>query len=459
MNRAHLMTDMIFVSMENWDEVWRRNQFLVAEFACRAPQQRILFVGLPEDISHALRSGQFASLLSRFRSRRALQTAPGFPNIFLLNSTKWLPNSLSWGRTFNRWLERRQIARACRLLGIERPLLWLNPHYAVHLTGQMGEHAVVYDITDDWTTLTQSERERQQVIAEDAVMLQRADLVIVCSERLYALKQGRARRLCLVPNGVEAERYRLVYHRAPDDPCTAEADRVLPIPPPAQAWSSPVFGYTGTLHPDRVDVSLIEALARRYPQGTVALIGPVQLAEGQRACLERLPNVRLVGAVPYQELPAWMRAFDVCIVPHRVTAFTESLNPLKLFEYLAAGLSIVSTDVAGFRDYGVDAQPNAQEREEGRGKREETSFPTPNAQRPMLVYIARGGEGAERTAAFLAAAEKALAEQEDTERATVLCAARQTEAARHSWQSRADTILQEVAALHAGTDAKGSNDG
>jgi teichuronic acid biosynthesis glycosyltransferase TuaH len=65
--------------------------------------------------------------------------------------------------------------------------------------------------------------------------------------------------------------------------------------------------------------------------------------------LQRTGRVHLTGAVPYAEVPEYMRAFDVCITPHRMTLFTESLNPIKLWEYLAAGKPIVSTDVAGFR--------------------------------------------------------------------------------------------------------------
>jgi teichuronic acid biosynthesis glycosyltransferase TuaH len=102
--------------------------------------------------------------------------------------------------------------------------------------------------------------------------------------------------------------------------------------------------------------------------------------------------------VAYAEIPNIMRAFDVCITPHRVTAFTESLNPIKLWEYLAAGKPIVSTDVAGFRDY------------------------------PQFVRIATGAEE------FVAAAEAGMREEPG------LRNARRAEAERHSWVKRVDQI-------------------
>ncbi len=125
-----------------------------------------------------------------------------------------------------------------------------------------------------------------------------------------------------------------------------------PLPPAAADWPRPVLGYTGTIHPDRVDVASGRcAGAAHLPQGTVALVGPNFLTGEDQAAAGRCANVVLTGPVPYAELPEYMRAFDVCITPHRVTPFTESLNPIKLWEYLAAGKPIVATDVAGFRDY------------------------------------------------------------------------------------------------------------
>ncbi|MDB5334092.1 MAG: hypothetical protein JWP03_5243 [Phycisphaerales bacterium] len=166
----------------------------------------------------------------------------------------------------------------------------------------------------------------------------------------------------------------------------------------AKAWAGPVLGYTGTIHPDRVDVELVEAVARKMRAGSVVLVGPNMLPGDQSERLRKCGNVFLPGPVPYAEIPNIMRAFDVCITPHRVTAFTESLNPIKLWEYLAAGKPIVSTDVAGFRDY------------------------------PQFVRIASGADE------FLAAAEAGMREGPH------LRPARRAEARRHSWAGRVDQI-------------------
>src|SRR6185437_8348835 len=143
--------DIVFVSLENWDEIWRRNQFVCDELARRDPHRSILFVGLPRDLSHALRHGR---LRDAARHSSPVQTSQ--PNILLTTPTKLLPNSLSTGRRLNEMLFRRHIRQRMAQLDIHHPLLWLNAHSAVHMAGQMGEAGIVYDITDDWTTLTQS---------------------------------------------------------------------------------------------------------------------------------------------------------------------------------------------------------------------------------------------------------------------------------------------------------------
>lgn len=387
------MPDLIFVSMENWDEVWRRNQFLCAGLARRSPESRILFVGLPRDVTNDLRRGRLPSLGS------ADEAAPGLPNVTLTRPLKLLPNTLAVGRRVNEALFRAHVRRAARRLGLRSYVLWLNPHSAVHMAGCLGEQAVVYDITDDWTTLTQSPALARLTVEQDAALCRRADAVIVCSQRLLEMKRGLAPSLHLIPNGVDAAHYERVL------------DGDGPPPAPMGGWPRPVLGYTGSIHPDRVDIALVESLARRFPQGTVALVGPDMLPEGDRRRLRACPNVVLSGPVPYAQVPDVMRAFDVCITPHRVSAFTESLNPIKLWEYLAAGKPVVATDVAGFRDF------------------------------PQFVRIAQDAEG------FARAVEDALRED------PALGEARRAEARRHSWDARLDDVLGVLDALPAGRAA------
>ena len=377
--------------MENWDEVWRRNQFICAAYARRFPQSKILFVGLPRDVSHHARKGTLRQLRTA-----GTWTVTDLPNITVTRPLKLFPNTLAAGRALNERGMRVHIRRVARRVGLNHPFLWLNPHDALHTAGRMDERAVIYDITDDWTAFTQSEVLTRRIVAQDAALCRRADAVIVCSEKLFAMKRELARNLRLIPNGVDAQHY-----------CAA-LDGIGPLPTETIGWNKPVLGYTGSIHGDRVDVELVEKLARILPNATIALVGPNMLTATATARLQALPYVVFTGSIPYTRLPQIMRAFDVCIVPHRVTPFTESLNPIKLWEYLAAGKPIVSTDVAGFRDY------------------------------PEHVAIARDAE------AFAQAVQSVLREDDSKARA------RRDEARHHSWDTRLDAILDVLEHCKAG---------
>ena len=384
--------DLIFVSMEDWDDIWRRNQFVCAGLTRRFPDTRILFVGLARDVSNQIRRGKFRGALAA-----STQSIDGHPQITVTRPIKLLPNSIPLFRRFNESLMRSHVRKASQSIGLQSPVLWLNPHSAVHMIGSQNESAVIYDITDDWTSLTQSQRVRELTIVQDAEMCKRADAVIVCSQRLFEMKKDKTDRLHLIPNGVDSAHYSRV--QAVD----------LEIPEAARSWQHPVLGYTGTIHKDRVDLELVETIARKMTAGSIALVGPSHLTEPDAARLLATGRIHITGAVPYSQIPDYMRAFDICITPHLVTSFTESLNPIKLWEYLAGGKPIISTPVAGFRDY------------------------------PQHARLATGAD------AFLDAMQDAL--KETAERSV----SRREEAAAHSWDSRiADicAVIESAKAIH-----------
>jgi glycosyltransferase involved in cell wall biosynthesis len=379
--------DLLFVSLENWDEVWRRNQFLCSGLAQRFPESKILFVGLPRDVSNAVRRRDFSALKDN-----TTQKVPGYPNITVTRPLKFAPNTLSAGRHLNERMFRSHVRRVATSIGMKKPLLWLNPHSAVHMAGLMGESAVIYDITDDWILASCSPREKQLIQEQDRHLCQRADLTVVCSAALHESRKAASKRILLLPNGVNLKHYQQV-----DEKNAAQSSFNLP---------GPVFGYTGTLHDDRIDAEPILALARAFPGGSVVLVGPDFLSDETKAQLAAQPNVHLGGTVPYAGIAATMQQFDVCIVPHHESDFTNSLNPIKLWEYLACGKPIVSTNVAGFRDY------------------------------PQFVRLASGPDD------FVAACRDALQEGDS------LTDARRAEAAGNSWDSRLDQLLDTLKSLN-----------
>nr|WP_243847434.1 glycosyltransferase [Microbacterium ulmi] len=188
-------------------------------------------------------------------------------------------------------------------------------------------------MTDDWVEATRSGRESRRLRETDALLLRVADAVVVCSRGLET-SRGRVRPVHLVPNAVDVDRYR------------------TPVARPGDLSAGEVALYAGTLHEDRLDVDLVVGTARalRDRGASVVLVGPNALTAENTAILEAQPNVHVLGARPWHAVPAYLQHADVLIVPHVVDGFTESLDPIKLYEYLAVGRPIASTPVAGFRE-------------------------------------------------------------------------------------------------------------
>jgi teichuronic acid biosynthesis glycosyltransferase TuaH len=124
-----------------------------------------------------------------------------------------------------------------------------------------------------------------------------------------------------------------------------------PTPPP---WSAglrgPLLVYVGTLD-QRLDIDALRAVAMAMPHATLALVGPL-VAPARFDSLRRLPNVVIHPAVGRQELTGLIRTADVGLIPHERSALTEAMSPLKVFEYLAAGLPVAAIDLAPLR--GID---------------------------------------------------------------------------------------------------------
>ncbi|HEX9995809.1 MAG TPA: glycosyltransferase [Abditibacterium sp.] len=388
--RSDAPLDLVCIGMEDWDTTWRRTQNLMARLARRHPNWRILFVGLPVDVLHLLKRGKAATIRHELQKTRP-QLLDEFDNLWTMSVAEVLPERLPGGVALNEKLARRILDSAFKKLGFNNPFLWIKSYHAAHLCGKMGEIGIIYDVGDDWSALYPNAPEKARRVRQaDEFLTRRADEVNVVSPLLLAQKQQIRSDVNVIPNGVDVESYSAIQSGA-----------VLPDAM-TQSWAKPVIGHTGTLHPARFDLELTLEIARRFPAATIALVGPDFLDDADRSRLKSLPNIQMTGPVAFDRLPAVMAGFDVCFVPTKRNAFSESQNPLKLFEYLAAGLPTVSTPISGFRDH------------------------------PDLIYLA------ESPSEFSAQIEAALEENDDRPDHRIALAR------QNSWDHRVDAAEQAI---------------
>lgn len=238
-----------------------------------------------------------------------------------------LPHSAA-ARQINRHVLRATIRLARLRLGIDRFQLWTFLPNVADYIGRLSEDGAVYYCVDEWSMF--GYLDAAQTAAAERALLAKVDAVFAINAALAEAKRAHHRATFVSPHGVD----HALFARALD-PSTA-------VPPDIAALGpQPVLGFYGTLR-DWVDFDLIAAVARARPNWSIALIG-------QELCdisaIRGLPNVHLLGQKPHHELPAYCKRFDVGIIPYRIDDRMPFVNPLKLREYLAAGLPVVSTPV------------------------------------------------------------------------------------------------------------------
>jgi len=243
-----------------------------------------------------------------------------------------LPHS-AVARTINRQVLRATI-RGLRLrLGIDRFHLWTFLPNTAHYVGTLGEELAVYYCVDEWSMF--SYLDRGATVAAEQLLLERVDVTFAINHALADVKRERCPSTFVSPHGVDHDLF------------ASALDERTPIPADLAVLPGPRIGFYGTLR-DWVDFELIAAVARMRPAWSFALLGQ-QL--GDLSAIRGIPNVHLLGQKRHDELPAYCKGFDVGIIPYKIDERMTFVNPLKMREYLSAGLPVVSTAVPEVKRY------------------------------------------------------------------------------------------------------------
>ena len=225
-----------------------------------------------------------------------------------------------------------KVKSAMTRLGFKNPWLITTLPTTVDYLHCFGEKCIVYYCVDDFTRWPGVDR---HLIAQmEEKLLISADLVFATATELCNRKIRNGRRPVLLPHGVDYQHF-----------CRESSNEIKP--PVVDSIRKPVIGFFGAISP-WLDYDLITRAAIARPQWSYVFIGP---ADTDVSRIAKLENVYLLGKVPYEQLPAYAASFDVGIIPFQVNDLTASVNPVKLLEYLACGLPVVSTDMPHVRAY------------------------------------------------------------------------------------------------------------
>lgn len=319
---------MLTISAGEWEGINHRPHHFMRRFA--AYGWTVLYLEPPATLIAPLKNRHF---LKRWRNwLKGIRKAE--ENLYLLSPPPIMPfgSKFRLVNKLNQALIAGNIKRACKSLGYSEVEVYSFLPTAVDLLPRIRHHRVIYDCVDDHGAFTGlvdagviSQMERE--------LMAQSDVSFATARQLYEDRKEWSSNFHIIPNGAEYEHFALPSGKVPEE---------------LQNVKHPIAGFIGGIS-DWVDVPLMAQAAQHLPEVNFVLVGPVLT---DVSCLTRLDNVRLLGAKPYKELPEYLGSFDVCLVPFKINKLTESVNPIKMFEYLAAGKPVISTPLPEVLAYG-----------------------------------------------------------------------------------------------------------
>jgi glycosyltransferase involved in cell wall biosynthesis len=332
MNRS--MMHLVVSAATTWDGPYRKAVVALSRELGR--RHRVLFVEFPPTVASAARQRRAPR---RWQAELDVRTDRD-STVHVLTPPVVLPtNGLPAGSlhrgalALGRAIVARSVRRAIGRLGLQDVVLlnaW-NPLYADSVHRATTPRRTVYFCYDE---LAGAPWNARHAASREPSAMKRSDAVVVTSPALYASRSATHTNVHLVPNGVDFEHCNLALS------ADTAVDRRI------GGLQNPVIGYLGSID-HRVDLDLVAAVADRHPGVSVAMVGPIR---DLHAPLPQRPNLHWLGPVRPEDIPGVLKGFRVGLIPFRQTRFTAAVYPLKVHEYLAAGLPVVRTPFAPLPD-------------------------------------------------------------------------------------------------------------
>lgn len=331
--------DILCLSSQRWDEVmWTNKQHIMSRLA---REHRVVHVDhgtMP--LWQYLRARWEKRPFDLFSPLAALRHGVVKRGPSLWVGQSWAPAPAMsrvwpdvWRDYIHHGFKARVVRQSYELPGFD-PVVWVyHPLMADVALAQRDRKLLVYDCVDDYAAFPEM-REHPTLAAREERLCREADLVITTSQRLFEIKRElNPENTYLVENVGDAEHFNKAMASSTIIPDELVAIRAL----------GPVVGFVGAVSNYKLDLDWIMALAEAKPETQIVLIGPVGIADPSTDVgkVSAMPNVHLLGAKDYSTLPSYIKGFDVTVIPYRINQYTESVFPIKFFEFLATGKPVV----------------------------------------------------------------------------------------------------------------------
>ena len=306
--------DIIYFSNTLWHSLRQRPQQIALALS---KKNRVLFVEPATNIFSLIKSNKNNNNFFHIKNT----------NLFILKAIPTLPfkNYFSFLNKYYQNKVYRTVKKIIKNLEFSDMINWLTFPSHAPLIGKFNEKFLIYECMDEYVEFEKTYK-RSLLNRYEEEIIDNADLIIVTSDALLESKKRHSKKIFLSTNAAEVEYFEKVVNG------NFEKLRIF-------SNENPVIGYIGIIQ-QKLDYELIENLIKNNPFWNFLFIGPIRTDISQ---IEKYNNVKFTNYIPYSELLPYLKTIDIAIVPFSINKMTENINPIKIYEFIAAGKPVVST--------------------------------------------------------------------------------------------------------------------
>jgi glycosyltransferase involved in cell wall biosynthesis len=328
--------DIVCIGSADWGAaLWTNQQHLMSRLAYR---NRVVFFE-----SLGLRRPQLAGRdLRRIgaRLRAGLRGPRRVDGVWVVSPLVVPYHAKGWAQRLNAALLKAQVRRIVKRFDIDSAVLWSYVPQAESVLESVHPSFVVYHCVDE--IAAHAGVDEDSFLAAEARFVTRADLVLASAEPIARRLRAFRKDVFTVPNVADTRLFaRALDAQTPEDPALATLPR-------------PRIVFMGNVVRTKLDIGLLVALARFRPEWSIVLVGPTGIGDpgGNLDDLRGPPNIYLLGPRRHDQLPGVLRGADAALIPYTLTPLSRGIFPMKVYEYLAAGLPVVSTPLPSLEGVG-----------------------------------------------------------------------------------------------------------
>jgi glycosyltransferase involved in cell wall biosynthesis len=329
--------NIILFSTADWDNpFWTNKQHMAKTFEKHG--HKVIYIDSLGIRQPKVDKRDFLRIVKRFKSlfKPYKQISP---NLWIVSPFVVPFRQLSFVNKFNDTFLSIVIKILMFFFNFKKYTIWTYSPVTDTIIDKFEPSNIIYHCVDNLSALPNVDKEL--LIKRELKLINKSDYIFTTSQSLYNYIKPINKNTYYQNNVCDYEHF------------SKAKNGKLKLPDDLKTIKSPIIIFIGAISSYKVNFQLLSSIVRKHKNWNIVMIG--QVGEGQpETDIELLTmhtNIHLLGAKDYSKLPTYLHFADVAIIPANINDYTKSMFPMKFFEYLSAGLQVVTTNLESLQEY------------------------------------------------------------------------------------------------------------